>query len=38
MRKFLKWFDDLDSDEQFLFIISGGGCGLGLALLTSLFM
>lgn len=38
MRKFFKWFDELDSDEQLLFMLVGGGCGLGLALFASLFM
>lgn len=38
MTKFLKWFDDLDSDEQFLFMMIGGGFGLGLALFASLFV
>lgn len=38
MRKFLDWFDDLESDEQFLFIFVGGGCGVGLALFASLFV
>ena len=38
MRKFFNWFDDLDSDEQFLFMIVGGGCGVGLALFASLFV
>lgn len=38
MRKFFKWFDDLESDEQFLFMFVGGGCGFGLALFASCFM
>ena len=38
MKKFLEWFDDLDSDEQFLFMFVGGGCFVGLALFASLFV